>query len=50
MAENLENVENILKIGFLNTNVDRDFDKFLCLFDIVLVKDSTLDVPINNLN
>ena len=46
MAENLENIENILKIGFLNHNIEKDFDKFINLFDIVLVKDSSLDVPI----
>ena len=50
MAESLENVENILKIGFLNHNIEKDFDKFLNLFDVVLMKDSSLNVPIKILN
>jgi cytosolic 5'-nucleotidase 3 len=50
MAESLENVENILKIGFLNQNIEKDLEKFLNLFDVVLIKDSSLNVPIKILN
>ncbi|XP_077125402.1 cytosolic 5'-nucleotidase 3A isoform X1 [Ranitomeya variabilis] len=37
-------VENILKIGFLNDKIDESLEKYMDLYDIVLVKDETLDV------
>ncbi|KAI4810930.1 hypothetical protein KUCAC02_013857 [Chaenocephalus aceratus] len=45
MADGAPNVENILKIGFLNDKVDERLDKYLDSYDIVLVKDETLEVP-----
>ncbi|KAM9783007.1 cytosolic 5'-nucleotidase 3 isoform 1-T1 [Neosynchiropus ocellatus] len=45
MADGVPNVENILKIGYLNDKVDERLDKFLESYDIVLVKDETLEVP-----
>ncbi|XP_067825436.1 cytosolic 5'-nucleotidase 3-like [Heptranchias perlo] len=44
MADGVQNQENILKIGFLNDKVDELLDKYLASYDIVLVKDETLDV------
>ncbi|XP_039592468.1 cytosolic 5'-nucleotidase 3 isoform X1 [Polypterus senegalus] len=45
MADGVTSVENILKIGFLNDKVDALLEKYMELYDIVLVKDETLDVP-----
>uniref|UniRef100_A0A674DSD8 5'-nucleotidase n=1 Tax=Salmo trutta TaxID=8032 RepID=A0A674DSD8_SALTR len=45
MADGVPNVENILKIGFLNDKVEDRLEKYLDSYDIVLVKDETLDVP-----
>ncbi|KAI3361540.1 hypothetical protein L3Q82_012962, partial [Scortum barcoo] len=45
MADGVPNVENILKIGFLNDKVEERLDKYLDSYDIVLVKDETLEVP-----
>uniref|UniRef100_A0AAQ4SA80 5'-nucleotidase n=1 Tax=Gasterosteus aculeatus aculeatus TaxID=481459 RepID=A0AAQ4SA80_GASAC len=45
MADGVSNVENILKIGFLNDKVEERLDKYLDSYDIVLVKDETLEVP-----
>ncbi|KAG8009768.1 Cytosolic 5'-nucleotidase 3A [Nibea albiflora] len=45
MADGAPNVENILKIGFLNDKVEERLDKYLDSYDIVLVKDETLEVP-----
>lgn len=45
MADNLKNVKNVLKIGFLNEIDDEKLAKHLKLFDIVLVQDPTLDIP-----
>ncbi|XP_072417305.1 kelch-like protein 11 isoform X4 [Chiloscyllium punctatum] len=44
MADGVQNQENILKIGFLNDKVDQLLNKYLALYDIVLVNDETLDV------
>ncbi|XP_030064140.1 cytosolic 5'-nucleotidase 3A [Microcaecilia unicolor] len=44
MADGVANVENILKIGFLNDKVDELLEKYMDSYDIVLVKDETLDV------
>uniref|UniRef100_A0A8C7VGM7 5'-nucleotidase n=1 Tax=Oncorhynchus mykiss TaxID=8022 RepID=A0A8C7VGM7_ONCMY len=51
MADGVPNVENILKIGFLNDKVPYEVMcclcqcKYLDSYDIVLVKDETLEVP-----
>ncbi|XP_037640078.1 cytosolic 5'-nucleotidase 3 isoform X2 [Sebastes umbrosus] len=45
MADGAPNVENILKIGYLNEKVDELLDKYLDSYDIVLVRDDTLEVP-----
>ncbi|KAK7885930.1 hypothetical protein WMY93_025551 [Mugilogobius chulae] len=45
MADGVPNVENILKIGFLNDKVEERLDKYLDHYDIVLVRDETLEVP-----
>ncbi|KAA8591942.1 hypothetical protein FQN60_017316 [Etheostoma spectabile] len=45
MADGAPNVENILKIGYLNDKVEERLDKYLDSYDIVLVKDETLEVP-----
>ncbi|NWR88520.1 5NT3B nucleotidase, partial [Furnarius figulus] len=44
MADGIPNVENILKIGFLNDKVEEQREKYLDAFDIVLESDETLDV------
>ncbi|KAE8597239.1 hypothetical protein XENTR_v10016399 [Xenopus tropicalis] len=44
MADGVPNVENILKIGFLNDKVEELIEKYMDSYDIVLVKDDTLDV------
>lgn len=45
MADGAPCVENILRIGFLNQKVEEMLDKYLDSYDIVLVKDETLEVP-----
>uniref|UniRef100_A0A8C2BYR9 5'-nucleotidase n=1 Tax=Cyprinus carpio TaxID=7962 RepID=A0A8C2BYR9_CYPCA len=45
MADGVPNVENILKIGFLNDKVEELLEKYMDSYDIVLVKDETLEVP-----
>ncbi|XP_068615756.1 cytosolic 5'-nucleotidase 3-like isoform X2 [Brachionichthys hirsutus] len=45
MADGVPNVENILKVGFLNDKVEERLDKYLDSYDIVLVRDETLEVP-----
>ncbi|NP_001088032.1 5'-nucleotidase, cytosolic IIIA [Xenopus laevis] len=44
MADGVPNVENVLKIGFLNDKVEELIEKYMDSYDIVLVKDDTLDV------
>ncbi|NXK90169.1 5NT3B nucleotidase, partial [Formicarius rufipectus] len=44
MADGIPNVENILKIGFLNDKVEEQREKYLDAYDIVLESDETLDV------
>ncbi|XP_075684647.1 cytosolic 5'-nucleotidase 3A isoform X2 [Rhinoderma darwinii] len=44
MAEGVPNVENILKIGYLNDKVEELLEKYMDSYDIVLVRDETLDV------
>eukprot|EP00062_Callorhinchus_milii_P018632 gi/632972326/ref/XP_007902602.1/ PREDICTED: 7-methylguanosine phosphate-specific 5'-nucleotidase [Callorhinchus milii] len=44
MADGVQNQENILKIGFLNDKVEELLEQYLAAYDIVLVRDETLDV------
>ncbi|KAF6301945.1 5'-nucleotidase, cytosolic IIIA [Rhinolophus ferrumequinum] len=44
MADGVANVEHILKIGYLNDRVDELLEKYMDCYDIVLVKDESLDV------
>ncbi|KAG8517514.1 Cytosolic 5'-nucleotidase 3A [Galemys pyrenaicus] len=44
MADGVTNVENILKIGYLNDRVDELLDKYLDSYDVVLVKEESLEV------
>ncbi|XP_062894176.1 cytosolic 5'-nucleotidase 3-like [Mobula hypostoma] len=44
MSEGVQNLENILRIGFLNNQVDQFLEKYMASFDIVLVNDETLEV------
>lgn len=45
MADGVQGMENILKIGYLNDKVDERKASYLNSYDIVLVKDETLEVP-----
>ncbi|KAL3053385.1 hypothetical protein OYC64_005839 [Pagothenia borchgrevinki] len=45
MADGVQDMENILKIGFLNDKVEERKQSYLDSFDIVLVQDETLEVP-----
>lgn len=45
MADGVQDMENILKIGFLNDKVEERRQFYLDSYDIVLIKDETLDVP-----
>uniref|UniRef100_A0A8C6SIR2 5'-nucleotidase n=1 Tax=Neogobius melanostomus TaxID=47308 RepID=A0A8C6SIR2_9GOBI len=45
MADGVSNVQNTLTIGFLNDQVEERKELFLNSFDIVLVKDETLEIP-----
>ncbi|CAI5789965.1 7-methylguanosine phosphate-specific 5' [Podarcis lilfordi] len=44
MADGVVDVENILRVGFLNDRVEEQRGKYLEAYDIVLEKDETLDV------
>ncbi|NP_001082544.1 cytosolic 5'-nucleotidase III-like protein A [Xenopus laevis] len=44
MADGVSTVENIIKIGFLNDKVEELTEQFLQSYDIVLLRDETLDV------
>ncbi|XP_054999642.1 cytosolic 5'-nucleotidase 3A isoform X2 [Sorex araneus] len=44
MADGVANVEYVLKIGYLNDRVDELLDKYMDSYDIVLVKDESLEV------
>ncbi|KAM8825074.1 cytosolic 5'-nucleotidase 3-like [Synchiropus picturatus] len=45
MADGVQDIENILKIGYLNDKVEERRQSYLDSYDIVLVKDETLDIP-----
>ncbi|KAM4597993.1 cytosolic 5'-nucleotidase 3-like [Polymixia lowei] len=44
MADGVQDMENILRIGFLNDKVEERKQSYLNSYDIVLVKDETLEV------
>ncbi|XP_032091406.1 7-methylguanosine phosphate-specific 5'-nucleotidase [Thamnophis elegans] len=44
MADGVADMENILRIGFLNDRVEERREKYIEAYDIVLEKDETLDV------
>ncbi|XP_034448878.1 cytosolic 5'-nucleotidase 3-like isoform X2 [Hippoglossus hippoglossus] len=45
MADGVQDMENLLKIGFLNDKVEERKQSYLDSYDIVLIKDETLEVP-----
>ncbi|KAG7227943.1 hypothetical protein INR49_013737 [Caranx melampygus] len=45
MADGVSEPQNILTIGFLNDQVEERKELYINSFDIVLVKDETMDVP-----
>ncbi|XP_048101351.1 cytosolic 5'-nucleotidase 3-like isoform X1 [Alosa alosa] len=45
MADGVQNIENILKIGYLNDKVEERMESYLKSYDVVLVKDETMEVP-----
>ena len=45
MANGVKNLKNILKIGFLNTRIDQNLDLYMNIYDIVVLNDSTFNVP-----
>uniref|UniRef100_A0A1A7YIW3 5'-nucleotidase n=1 Tax=Iconisemion striatum TaxID=60296 RepID=A0A1A7YIW3_9TELE len=45
MADGVQDMDNILKIGFLNDKVEERKQAYLDSYDIVLIKDETLEVP-----
>lgn len=45
MADGVSNVQNILTIGFLNDQVEERKELYVNAFDIVLVKDESLEIP-----
>uniref|UniRef100_A0A4W6CM26 5'-nucleotidase n=1 Tax=Lates calcarifer TaxID=8187 RepID=A0A4W6CM26_LATCA len=45
MADGVSEPQNVLTIGFLNDQVEERKESYINSFDVVLVKDETLDVP-----
>ncbi|KAL7869900.1 hypothetical protein AOLI_G00138880 [Acnodon oligacanthus] len=45
MADKIRNIQNILRVGYLNDKVEERRDAYVGSYDIVLEKDETLDVP-----
>ncbi|XP_047427416.1 cytosolic 5'-nucleotidase 3-like [Mugil cephalus] len=45
MADGVQDMENILKIGYLNDKVEERKQSYLDAYDIVLLRDETLEVP-----
>lgn len=41
MAAGIPNLKNILKIGFLNDHIDELLPRYMDLYDIVAINDST---------
>lgn len=50
MCNGLENPGAVLKIGFLNFKIVERLETYLDLFDIVLIDDQTMDVPMSIIN
>ncbi|XP_031808773.1 cytosolic 5'-nucleotidase 3A [Sarcophilus harrisii] len=44
MADGVANVDNILKIGYLNDRVDELLEKYMDSYDVVLVKEESLEL------
>lgn len=45
MAEGMEHCDVVIKIGFLSNSLDGNLQNYLNHFDIVLLNDSTMNVP-----
>ncbi|XP_076864274.1 cytosolic 5'-nucleotidase 3-like isoform X2 [Brachyhypopomus gauderio] len=45
MADGVQDLQNILKIGYLNDKVEEGKQSYLDSYDIVLERDETMDVP-----
>lgn len=45
MASGYKNINTILKIGFLNGNVEEQLPKYMEIYDIVSINDPTFDIP-----
>jgi len=45
MADGVESPEVVLKIGFLNKNIEQSLEQYKQNFDLVLVDDQTMSVP-----
>ncbi len=45
MSVGFNNLKSILKIGFLNEHEDDLLSKYMDIYDIVLIKDSTFEIP-----
>uniref|UniRef100_A0AAX7V678 5'-nucleotidase n=1 Tax=Astatotilapia calliptera TaxID=8154 RepID=A0AAX7V678_ASTCA len=45
MADGVSEPQNVLTVGFLNDQVEERKESYINSFDIVLVKDETMDVP-----
>lgn len=41
MATGMPNQKTLLKIGYLNANIEKNLDEFMQVFDVVLVDDQT---------
>ncbi|KAG1652623.1 7-methylguanosine phosphate-specific 5'-nucleotidase [Nymphon striatum] len=50
MSEGVENMQNILKIGFLNDKVEERLSDHLDNFDIVITDDGSMEVPFDIVN
>lgn len=46
MDEIMVGKRSVLKIGFLNFEVEKRLDVYMKKFDVVLVEDQTFDVPL----
>jgi len=44
MADGVDNITSVIKVGFLNDNIEESMDAYLSAYDIVLTDDSSMDV------